>query len=578
MQRLTPYGISNFETIIDEQRYYVDKTHYIEKLEQFNFPVFLRPRRFGKSLFTDMLRAYYDKKMAPRFDALFGKLYIGKNPTHRRNSYYFLSLNFSGMGDWTEGNRNFAKQQFDQNCLQSISWFIYYYKAEFGVDDEFIAALKDDYRNNSAGALKVAINLVIAVQGKMYLVIDEYDSLTNAMAVFYQYASEEDNEYLNVLRKGGFFRAFFELVKAGTTTCIDRLFITGILPITLANMNSGFNIASWVTFDDSLVNMLGITESELDRLLDEVYADYGVTIIDKLQAKTILKEYYDGYHFRPEAENVYNPMMTMYFINSLLKNKLPDSLADTNLKIDYNQIAFLFGNNSTSRDEIICEITKSKEITHNKPVQVSFEMESYKEGKYIPEGLFHMGILTYGEYPESLVVPNLVTYEFVLGYFNRIMKFDSQMELSKITDAYIGRGDAEAFVGEFFRRVIQAFPGDFFKNANESYYHGLLFYVLWNSFAKDRYEVLPEYGVPSGRADIMMRTLPGARVRCTFSDLFEVKCLPKSAKNDALAQKMADAEEQMRGYLTGLYAHWRGICVVFRGNKDFRVKIISAGI
>lgn len=576
MERLIPYGDSNFENIIITNSYYIDKTKYIEKLEKIKWPILLRPRRFGKTLFTETLRWYYDMKAANRFDELFGKLYIGKNPTPNRNKYFFLKLDFSGMSSWSESEVDFVKKQFDSAVTSRIDFFLKYYKRELKLTDNFLNKFDEIYRNNASGALLRAIEAVNNVSGKMFIAIDEYDSLTNAMAIYYKDADEKENEYLNILKKGGFFRSFFEVIKQGTSKTISQVYVTGILPITIADMNSGFNIANWISLDDDFSEMLGITETEFDNLLDTVYNDYQINIISVKEAKVVVGNYYNGYKFTANGHKIYNPMMTLYLLKNLIRNRLPDIMADNNLRIDYNQIAYIFGNNTEKRNEIITSITDNKTWLHGFSLNVSFDMQAYKEGLYIAEGLFYSGILTFGNYADELTIPNLVTYGFVLNYFNRIMNFfGDSMLIGKITTNYIHTGDVDSLVGSFFEKVIQDYPGNFFRNVNESFYHGLFFFILNSALAKDRYEVLPEYNVVNGQADLMVRSYPEARVRCHLKDLFEIKRVPVSATDSVFESKFIEAQEDMKEYRQGKYADWRGIAICFRGNKDYKVMIIE---
>ena len=94
-----PYGISNYEELVEDGYYYVDKTMYIEKLENLAEKriLFLRPRKFGKTLFTSMIENYYDIKKVDEFEKLYKDTYIGKNPTKLKNSYHILKFNFSGI-------------------------------------------------------------------------------------------------------------------------------------------------------------------------------------------------------------------------------------------------------------------------------------------------------------------------------------------------------------------------------------------------------------------------------------------------------------------------------------------------
>ncbi len=574
MEKRVPYAISNFEKIATNNFYFVDKTKYLEKIDYIDYPVFLRPRRFGKTLFTEMLRCYYDKKYAPKFNKIFGKYYIGKNPTKLHNTYFFINFNFSGLRAYARKDKDIVEEKFNANNNSVIYNFLQHYKEELKLDDDIIKFYNERYKNNSSGALSNIINLVATQGGKIFIVIDEYDSLTNAMAIYYQHASEEENEYLNILRSGGFFRGFFEIIKFGTATSVDKVYITGILPITIADMNSGYNISEWITFDEDYTNMLGFTKEELVILVDRIYNDYTITI-EKETVFAYLKEYYDGYKFSPKGEDIYNPMMTLYFLQHIIKrNKIPDLLLDDNLRIDYRQIAFIFGNNTEGRNEIITEITEHKKISFFTSLNVSFKMNNYKNGDYIIEGLYYSGILSYGNNLGELRIPNHITYLMALDYFKEINNFTTTgFQLSKIVKAYKLTGNALDLIENFFEKIIKKFPGDFFKNANESFYHGLLYHILWDTFTKDSYEVLPEYNFPTGQADIMLKSLHNAEVQHELHDIFEIKQVAKGKSDAVLEQKFKEVKKQAKKHLVGDYKKWRTIAVCFRGNKDYKIEI-----
>ena len=574
IKKRIPYAVSNFEKIATEGFYFVDKTKYLEEIDNIDYPVFLRPRRFGKSLFTEMLRCYYDKKYAHKFKEIFGKYYIGKNPTKKHNTYYFISFNFSGMRAYAKDDRNIVEKRFNLDNNSIIYKFLKHYKKELELNDKIIEIYRSNYENNSGGALANIINLVDTQGGKLFIAIDEYDSLTNAMAIFYQYAPENDNEYLNILGKNGFFRGFFEVLKKGTATSVDKVYITGILPITIADMNSGYNIAKWITFDKKFTNMLGFTYLETENLINEVYADYNLTT-SKAEVIKTMKQYYDGYKFIFKGEYLFNPMMTLYFLDYLIGNdEFPNLLIDDNLRIDYNQIAFIFGNNTEGRDEIILEITEQKKINFSSKLNVSFTMNNYKNGDYISEGLYYSGILTHGEYNDELKIPNLITYNMALDYFKEINNFSTTgYQISKIIRTYKATGNVNDLIENFFEKIIKKFPGNFFKHANESFYHGLLFNVLWNTFTKDIYEVLPEYNLPTGVTDIMLKSLNGAEVRHELHDFFEIKQVAKGKSDAVLEQKFSEVKTQAEKHLTGDYKNWRAIAICFRGNKDYKIKV-----
>jgi len=577
MKKQLPYGLAYFERIATENCFYVDKTMYVEKLEQTRFPIFLRPRRFGKSLFTETLRCYYDIKMKDRFQDIFGNYYIGKNPTGKQNKFFFLSFAFTGMDIYAEMEERELKSKFDTSLNKSVHTFLLQYKDIFNLSMADIYSLRDFYVNDGVAAVQNILAMVAALGHRMYITIDEYDSLTNALAIRYQYTDDADNLYLKVLSKGGFFRNFFEMLKRETQNSIEQIYITGILPITIADMTSGYNIATWLHFEPRFTNMLGITASEFDNLVDEVYAEYPNITHDKQTIKEVIKKYYDGYRFLHNAEEVYNPMMTLYFLSSLANNnQYPVELADANLKMKYDQISFIFGQNKEGAKQIITQISENKQINLNTTLRVTFDMNNFKEGNYIVEGLYFVGVLTHSQQYKTLKIPNTVTYAFVMEYFNEVQhfKFDKYTVNDWITD-YITTSDVKKMLDGFFNDIIKPFPGDFFRNANESFYHGLLFHILNIHTNKDDFEVLPEFNLPNGQVDIMLKTYPHSQAPQKMNDLFEIKRVSKDTKDVAFRRKFKEAKEQIQKYRTGEYATWRGIAVCFRGNTDYKIEVFE---
>ena len=222
-----PYGISNYEELIEEGYYYADKTMYIEKLE--NLPekriMFLRPRKFGKTLFTSTLENYYDIKKADKFEKLFGNTYIGKNPTELKNSYYILKFNFSGIDT---SNEETTMKGFKREVASSIKNFVDKYELDF-------------YVNMEEEAEGILDNLIKAfdiqrLEKKIYVIIDEYDHFANELLSF------STNQFKTLVSKNGKVRKWYEILKKGTESVVDRIFITGVAPITLDSLTSGFNI------------------------------------------------------------------------------------------------------------------------------------------------------------------------------------------------------------------------------------------------------------------------------------------------------------------------------------------------
>ena len=569
---ILPYGSANFEKIATGNYYYVDKTMFIEKLERVEHPVFLRPRRFGKSLFTEMLRCYYDLRMAGRFQEIFGGLHAGRNPTPNRNRFFFLGLDFSGMGGYSDMGEAELKKAFDAHVASSLFGFLLRYRDELELDAAEVRRLAGAFESDAARAMSKVCQLVQGAGGRLYLAIDEYDSLTNALAVRYRHTGPDDNLYLRVLSRGGFLRGFFEALKANVKSAIHQIYITGILPITLSDLHSGFNIANWIQLSEEFSDMLGITHPEFDLLLDRVYADYPGIPLPKEELSEVAREHYDGYRFTPRGQKLYNPLMAIHLLDSVIRDgRLPDRLADNNLRVSFQQVAFIFGQNTQGARAVVREVAGSKSFRIFSPLQISFDMRDFKEGNYIAEGLFYLGMLTLSEEANLLRVPNLATYGFVVEHFSALWDFRySPRDLVEWVAAYKQRGDAGALVQGFFDDLVGRFPGQFFAHANESFFHGLLYHVLDQHFERDLYELSAEMNLPHSRADIVLRSYPGAdRAPTPLADVFEIKRVHKEASDAELRQGFEDCAEQARRHRSGPFAAFRAVAVCFRGNKDF---------
>ena len=321
-----PKGISNYEELICDGYYYVDKTMYIEKLENLfdKRIMFLRPRKFGKTLFTSTLENYYDIAKKDKFEMLFKNTYIGKNPTKLKNSYHILRFNFSGI-DTT--NVEATIKGFKEKVATSINFFCLNYGLDFYIN------INEDAENILYNLFK-AFNIQKANE-KIYVIIDEYDHFANALLGFHTDA------FKDILSKNGKIRKWFETLKEGTETVVERIFITGVAPITLDSTTSGFNIANDITKNVKFNDMLGFSKDDVLEIMNQVEIDK----IKQAELMPIIKQNYDGYIFsnllEGDLENyrMYNSNMTLYFLTEYIEQgKIPINLIDTNIISDYRKI------------------------------------------------------------------------------------------------------------------------------------------------------------------------------------------------------------------------------------------------
>ena len=411
-----PYGISDYERLIENGYYYVDKTMYIEKLENLAEPyiMFLRPRKFGKTLFTSMLENYYDVKKADKFEKLYGETYIGKHPTKLKNSYNILKFNFSGIDTTDEET---TMKGFKSKVIASIKLFVERYGLDFYINAE------DEVENISDNLIKA-----FSIQKnneKIYVIIDEYDHFANELLGF------NTNQFKNLVSKNGKVRKWYEILKEGTESVVDRIFITGVAPITLDSLTSGFNISSDKTQDERFNEMMGFTESELKELMTK----QGIEKEKQEELLPIMRENYDGYKFSIHGkERIYNSNMCLYFLNNYVELKrIPEQLIDVNIASDYSKLGRMLDLCKGEEREKVIEKTVSGEGIVSEIRQKFNPAIEFTETDLISM-LFYLGYLTIeGEevgYPK-LNIPNNVMKEIYSDYFLKILKDELKIDINE---------------------------------------------------------------------------------------------------------------------------------------------------
>ncbi len=323
------YSVANYAELVRDHGYFVDKTAYIEKLEQVRNPVFLRPRRFGKSLTCSILRHYYDRKFSAEFDDLFGQTWIGQHPTGQQNQYIVLYLNFSTIA--TGPTIEDIDASFRRQCNVLFDGMRVYYAPL--LDDLAAVDLQAPVADNIA---RMLTHVWLNDLPKVYVIIDEYDNFANQLVT-----GHKDLLYKQLTADDSFFKSFFKTLKEGRETgAVVNVFMTGVLPILIDELASGFNIASIITVEAEFEAMLGFTQTEVDRLLDEIYSDYELDPMTRSEVDTVIKNHYNGYHFvNPDREALYNSTILLYFLNHLTRyKKMPEYLTDLNLRTDLSWV------------------------------------------------------------------------------------------------------------------------------------------------------------------------------------------------------------------------------------------------
>ncbi|ABY95282.1 MULTISPECIES: ATP-binding protein [Thermoanaerobacter] len=516
-----PYGMSNFRAMREEGYLYVDKTMYIEKIENLNskYLFFIRPRRFGKSLFLSTLENYYDIKNEKDFEKLFSDLYIGKNPTKLKNSYMILKLNFSGLN--TE-NKDQLKESFLLSVKNSINALLNRYEGILENTEEI--RKKIDQITDINAVIMTIINEVKKVGKKVYLIIDEYDHFANDII-----AMGDSEFYREIVRASGFVRDFYETLKIGTESVIDRIFITGISPIMLDDLTSGFNIALNVTMDLSLNEMLGFTEEEVVKILEKV----GIEEKEREKSLEELKELYDGYLFSAEAEKrIYNPDMVLYYLDSIVRYKKPPrNLIDDNVKTDYGRLNRLTMN---EENKVLLErIIKEEGIVAEIVTKFSFD-RMYDE-EYFVSLLFYMGLLTIERQEKTrlfLKIPNYVIKTIMWEYIETNLKKEYKInldlnELRKTIEEMAYEGRIKPYIEYISQNVLKVLSNRDIIKFDEKYIKVILITYLVNSKA---YRPISERETEGGYIDIYLERdirIPDVK----YEWLIELKYIKKSEKD-----------------------------------------------
>ncbi|MDR2171229.1 MAG: AAA family ATPase, partial [Planctomycetaceae bacterium] len=341
--KLLPYGTADFKSVRTRKNYaYVDKTRFIELLENesSDSKIFIRPRRFGKSLFLSMLAYYYDVNYADEFERLFGDLYIGQNPTPLKNSYAVMEFDFSSID--TSSIESF-RNSFCENVRQTVWVFLDSHKNIFSNTEQIINQINVT-ENTTFANLGWAFRIAQSAGIKIFVIIDEYDHFANDLVAMDSISG--DKLYKEVVTVNGLVRDFYEKLKVMSKFgVIGQTFITGISPVMLDDLTSGYNIATNFSLDKKYNEMLGFTQDEVIQLRDEVG-------IKPEQIKVDMEYYYNGYLFNENAENkVYNSSMILYFFEQILKDDRL-SLVDFNLSIDPKRLIRLVKNDK-NRDILI---------------------------------------------------------------------------------------------------------------------------------------------------------------------------------------------------------------------------------
>ena len=573
-----PYGWANFEALRREGCLYVDKTRFIHALEQERYAFLIRPRRFGKSLWAAVLTSYYDRIRADRFDALFAGTDIGRRPTPNRGRYVILHFDFSAFDNTLETLR----ERFETYC------FIELRHAVERNGDLFPEPVRERIlAHPSIDAKLRELFLYAGDRGvPIYAVIDEYDNFANTVL-----AHRGPEAYQSFTHGGGFYRNFFAALKAGAGHAggLERLFITGVSPITMDDVTSGFNIGANVSLDPEFNELLGFTEAEVRGVLER-YRDLGVFDRDADEALDVMREWCDGYRFARTAETtLYNTDMVLYHLKHSVPNRRgPRELIDVNVRIDYGKLRHLLvtGRRLNGNFDLLREVVGEGQV--ESALRGSFPLERLAQRENFLSLLHFFGLLSIrgvtGGTPR-LGVPNQTVRQLTYGHlrdaWNDMEVFAVDIHaLEGLMRRMACEGDWRPVL-EFLRDAVAGQTGIRDHLSGEKVVQGFLAAYLGVTSC---FVFRTERELGGGYADICLEPLLARHPGVRHGYVIELKYL-KRGEGDAAARTekaVGEAAAQLRRYLADERlarqypeARFTGLAVVFHGWEMARCEAVS---
>ena len=565
MARITiPYAVADFADLRERGFYYVDKTNYIPGLEDYNAPVFLRPRRFGTSLLISMLASYYDRTKAPRFEELFGGTWVGTHPTQEHNQYLVIRYDFSKMV--MANDMQGLARNFDALNCSPVEIMVEHNRDLFG-DFQFTN------RGNAAQMLEEAL-AYIRLYGlpKAYILIDEYDNFTNQLLTSYN-----DPLYEEVTTNDSFLRTFFKVIKAGIGEgSIRTCFCTGVLPVTMDDLTSGYNIAEILTLKPGFLNMLGFTYTETEKYLRYVLRKYSGSEEQFEEIWQLIVSNYDGYRFSPSGERLFNSTILTYFFKNYAETaSIPPELIDENLRTDINWIRRLTLS-LTNAKEMLDALVIDDELSYNvSDLSSKFNKKKFFEKEFYPVSLFYLGMTTLKS-AYRMVLPNMTMRSIYMDYYNQLNKIEGNASrYVPVYELYDSNRSFEPLVQNYFEQYLGQFPAQVFDKINENFIR-CSFYELVSRYLSHCYTFAIEQNNSVGRSDFEMIGIPGTDYY-TDDRVVEFKYY-RSKDADrmlALTEPLAEHVEQVKGYAADTKRkfpnyHVRSYIVYICANKGWK--------
>jgi hypothetical protein len=539
-----PYGISDFRKIITKGYFYCDRTDYIPLLEEGDYQLFLRPRRFGKSLLLSTLSHYYDIAQKDEFQKLFGHLNIGKSPTPSHSQYLILEWDFSCVEPY--GNAGEIRKSLHDHVNSRIKAFAAYYKDRLTQEIEI-------HPDNAVSSIESLISAARISEHPVYLLIDEYDNFANEVMMGVRKDSKDI--YQALVYEEGPLKTLFKAVKASTSHSVfDRIFITGVSPVVMSDITSGYNIAENIYLNPRFTDLCGFRDAEIETAIKKIAEACGVNNGASVSALELMRTYYNGYRFSPDAESlVYNPTLALYFMKVFQQTcKYPREMLDDNLATDEAKLRYV--SKISSGGQLLLELAGKNRSAVISKLAGRFGIsrmlaDTSKDNRFLVSFLYYFGVLTMaGEASDGkirLCVPNLVMQKLFVQRIHEMLLPEPADRDDGIfaAEQLYSNGDMNPLCEFVEQRYFKVLHNRDYKWANELTVKTAFLTLLYNDIL---YVMDSEQEAGRRYSDLTMIIRPDMRRFNLFDILIEFKFvkLKDAGLNGEQARKLS--REQLR--------------------------------
>jgi hypothetical protein len=538
-----PYGIADFRKIHEGDYFYVDRTDRIALLEETGSQLlFLRPRRFGKSLWLSTLENYYDLARADDFKRLFGGLKIGQNPTPLRNRYFILNLNFSVVDP--QGDSDAVRASLFHHLNIQIKATV----ARYG---DWLGGRVDIEPDDGIASFQSLTSAISQTPHKLYLLVDEYDNFANEVMIS---PLRGTDRYQRLVENEGTIKTFFKAVKAGAEgRGVDRVFLTGISPVVLSDMTSGHNVAEDLSQRPRFHDLCGFTETELRVALDAVVVAHDLDAGQVDTALTLMRDFYNGYRFTPQRdERVYNPTLVLYFLKRLAEDGVfPTRLLDDNLAMDRNRIQYVarlpHGEALVNRALNPAEPLAIAQLVNRFGVQDM--LTAPRNPDFLATLLYYFGVLTLAGRDAlgklQLAIPNQVIRKLYVERLQEqlLPRYEDQEQRQAVVERFYATGNLGPLCDLLERTYFKVFDNRDLRWSNELVVKTAFLVTLFNDAF---YLMDSEPALGRGYGDLMLRVRPDMRQYQLLDHLLEFKTVDLKAIGLTSAELAAKTRKELR--------------------------------